>query len=132
LKTGELVKDWRRMNVAFTRARSKLVIFGSRSTLAQVPLLESFFQLMEGEGWILRLPGNAHEAHAGALSLPQDESTRYTHRDCIVNPKPEKEVRAKDLQDRESNKRRRINPNVGLLRGLPVLRDVRNDIIDLT
>ena len=120
------------MNVAFTRARSKLVIFGSRSTLARTPLLESFFQLMEGEDWILRLPGDAHETHAGVLSLPQGVSTRYTYHDCIVSPKSEKEGRTKDLQGRESSKRRRINPNVGLLRGLPALIDVYNDIIDLT
>lgn len=128
VKTGDLVKDWRRMNVAFTRARSKLVIFGSRSTLSRTPLLESFFQLMEGEGWIVRLPKDAHEAHAEALS-PKDISTEHTHRDCIANPKPEKDE--KDQQDRES-KRRRFNPGVGVLRGRPVLRDVYNDIIDLT
>jgi DNA replication ATP-dependent helicase Dna2 len=132
VKTGDLVKDWRRMNVAFTRARSKLVIFGSLSTLARTSLLESFFQLMEGEGWIIRLPRDAHEAHAGALSPPKGVSTEHTHRDCVANPKPEKEDRKKDLQDRESSKRRRFNPSVGLLRGRPVLRDVYNDIIDLT
>jgi DNA replication ATP-dependent helicase Dna2 len=128
VKTGDLVKDWRRMNVAFTRARSKLVIFGSRSTLSRTSLLESFFQLMEGEGWIVRLPKDAHEAHAGALSLPKDISTEHTQRDCVANPKKDEE---EDLQDRES-KRRRFNPGVGLLRGRPVLRDVYNDIIDLT
>lgn len=132
MKTGELVKDWRRMNVAFTRARSKLVIFGSRSTLTRTPLLESFFQLMEGEGWILQLPGNAHEAHAGALSPVAGESTKHTHHDCIVTTKPEKDGRTIDLEDRESGKRRRIDPNVGLLRGRPILRDVYSDIIDLT
>ena len=130
VKTGDLVKDWRRMNVAFTRARSKLVIFGSRSTLARTSLLDSFFQLMEGEGWIIQLPRDAHETHAGAFSLPKGVSTE--HRDCEANSKPEKEVRETDLQDRESSKRRRFNPDVGLLRGLPVLRDVYNDIIDLT
>ncbi|KAF9479182.1 Dna2-domain-containing protein [Pholiota conissans] len=57
---GELVKDWRRMNVSFTRARKKLVIFGSRKTLKREPLLASFFELMEGQGWILPLlPGAA-------------------------------------------------------------------------
>lgn len=114
------------MNVAFTRARSKLVIFGSRSTLARTSLLESFFQLIEGERWIFQLPRDAHEAHAGALSLPTG-----VH-DCVTNLKPEKEGRKKDLEDRDSNKRRRFNPSVGLLRGRPVLRDVYNDIIDLT
>jgi DNA replication ATP-dependent helicase Dna2 len=134
VKTGDLVKDWRRMNVAFTRARSKLVIFGSRSTLARTSLLESFFQLMEGEGWIVRLPRNAHEAHAGALSLPKGVgvSTERTHHDCVANTKPENEDRKKGLQDRESNKRRRFNSSVELLRDRPVLRDVYNDIIDLT
>lgn len=132
MKTGELVKDWRRMNVAFTRARSKLVIFGSRSTLSRTPLLESFFQLMEGEGWILQLPGNAHEAHAGALSPPQGAPIKNRHHDCIVNPNPEKEGRTIDLEGGESRKRRRIDPNVELLRDRPILRDVYNDIIDLT
>jgi DNA replication ATP-dependent helicase Dna2 len=131
VKTGDLVKDWRRMNVAFTRARSKLVIFGSRSTLARTSLLESFFQLMEDEGWIVQLPRDAHEAHARALSPPNGVSTEHLHHNCVANPKPEKEDR-KDLPDRESSKRRRFNPSVGLLRGRPVLRDVYNDIIDLT
>ena len=120
------------MNVAFTRARSKLVIFGSRSTLTRTPLLESFFQLMEGEGWILQLPRHAHEAHAEALSPPEGESTKHKHHDCIVNPKPEKESRTMDLEGRESSKRRRIDPSVELLRGRPILSDVYNDIIDLT
>jgi DNA replication ATP-dependent helicase Dna2 len=132
VKTGDLMKDWRRMNVAFTRARSKLVIFGSRSTLARTSLLESFFQLMEGEGWIVRLSRDAHEAHAGALSLPKGVSTEHKHHDRVADPKPDKEDREKDLLDRESNKRRRFNPSVGLLRGRPVLREVFNDIIDLT
>src|SRR5712672_1243046 len=127
MKTGDLVKDWRRMNVAFTRARSKLVIFGSRSTLARTSLLESFFQLMEGEGWIVQLPRDAHKAHSSALSPPKGVSTEHTHHDCVENSKPEKEDRKKDLQDRESSKRRRFNPNVGLLQGRPVLRDVYND-----
>jgi len=86
---------------------------------------------MEGEGWIVPLPRDAHETHGG-VSLSQGVSTKHTHRDCIVDPKPEKEGRTMDLQDRESNKRRRIDPTVRLLRGRPVLRDVYNDIIDLT
>ncbi|KAH8829949.1 Dna2-domain-containing protein [Flagelloscypha sp. PMI_526] len=57
---GDLVKDWRRMNVSFTRARSKLVIFGSRKTLQGEPLLKDFFKLMSSRGWILALPPKAH------------------------------------------------------------------------
>ena len=58
------MKDWRRMNVSFTRARSKLVIFGSRKTLQREPLLAQFFDLMETQGWILALPPGADIAHA--------------------------------------------------------------------
>ncbi|KAJ3553389.1 hypothetical protein NM688_g3640 [Phlebia brevispora] len=60
---GDLLKDWRRINVSFTRARSKLVIFGSRSTLKTAPLLREFFQLMENRNWTLTLPANAHQIH---------------------------------------------------------------------
>jgi len=129
------VKDWRRMNVAFTRARSKLVIFGSRSTLSRTPLLESFFQLMEGEGWIFRLPDDAHEAHAAALFSPQNLSTKRMHDDRTLDPEdsePAREGMTKGPDDKESGKRRRISPDHGFLRGRPILRDVFNDIIDLT
>ena len=51
------------MNVSFTRARSKLVIFGSRKTLQRDPLLAQFFDLMESQGWILALPAGADVAH---------------------------------------------------------------------
>ncbi|KAH8109923.1 Dna2-domain-containing protein [Phellopilus nigrolimitatus] len=53
---GDLLKDWRRINVAFTRARAKLVIFGSRKTLQASPLLADFFGLMDKRGWVLSLP----------------------------------------------------------------------------
>lgn len=55
------------MNVSFTRARSKLVIFGSRKTLQREPLLAQFFELMQGRGWILQLPPGAHIAHERVL-----------------------------------------------------------------
>lgn len=61
------MKDWRRMNVAFTRAKAKLVIFGSRKTLQELPLLSAFFDLMDAKDWIVNLPAFAHIAHADAL-----------------------------------------------------------------
>jgi DNA replication ATP-dependent helicase Dna2 len=63
---GELLKDWRRVNVAVTRARSKLIIIGSKSTLGQSQnkVVEGLVQLMDGKGWIDDLPANALDSHA--------------------------------------------------------------------
>jgi DNA replication ATP-dependent helicase Dna2 len=58
-----LLKDWRRINVAFTRARSKLIIFGSRKTLSSLVVLKQFLELMENRGWILTLRPGADKTH---------------------------------------------------------------------
>ncbi|KAF9431240.1 Tripartite DNA replication factor [Podila epigama] len=60
---GELLKDWRRINVAFTRAKRKLVVFGSRQTLQGSPVFERFLILMEQQNWILRLAPDAQHHH---------------------------------------------------------------------
>ena len=56
---GELLQDWRRVNVAFTRAKSKLIIFGSRSTIRETPPLDQFVKLVESRGWVYQLPSEA-------------------------------------------------------------------------
>lgn len=57
------------MNVSFTRARKKLVIFGSRKTLMREPLLSQFFELMQDNDWILTLPRGADKAHSAVFDL---------------------------------------------------------------
>lgn len=63
LQVGDLLKDWRRINVCLTRAKSKLIVFGSRTTLANLPLLQMFFGIVEERGWIYQLPAKANEQH---------------------------------------------------------------------
>ncbi len=46
VQTGQLLKDWRRINVALTRAKHKLILVGSLSTLRQAPLLESMLDYL--------------------------------------------------------------------------------------
>ena len=40
---GDLLSDWHRINVALTRAKTKLVLVGSLSTLTKHPLLDAMF-----------------------------------------------------------------------------------------
>ncbi len=59
-KVGELVRDWRRLNVCFTRAKCKLVFFGNRKTLEQGggECMGGFFGILERAGWFERLGDN--------------------------------------------------------------------------
>ena len=62
---GDLLKDWRRINVAFTRAKTKLLVVGSRSTLrcAEREMVARFVGIMESRGWVYRLPPDALGNH---------------------------------------------------------------------
>jgi DNA replication ATP-dependent helicase Dna2 len=60
LAVGSLLLDWRRLNVAFTRAKCKLVVIGSRATLSQSPVCQKFLLLCDEQGWVEKLPPNGH------------------------------------------------------------------------
>ena len=78
---GELLKDWRRINVAFTRAKTKLLVIGSRETLkgkgpdsnGEEEMVARFVKLMEEKAWIFDLPKTALEDH-----LFEDGQTQVT------------------------------------------------------
>lgn len=61
---GELLKDRRRVNVAFTRARSKLVVVGSEKTLSGNELLRDMVDMCRQKGWVLDLNQDMVEGHA--------------------------------------------------------------------
>lgn len=90
---------------------------------------------MEGEGWILQLPRGAHEIHAEALFPPENAPTKRGRQDSVGdqdNPKSEEQLEKGSPHGAGKNKKIRRSPDTGLLRGRPVLRDVFNDIVDLT
>ncbi|KAJ4393571.1 DNA replication endonuclease-helicase Dna2 [Gnomoniopsis smithogilvyi] len=63
---GDLLKDWRRINVAFTRAKTKLLVVGSKSTLKGSgceEMLARFIGLMEARCWIYDLKPDSLEGH---------------------------------------------------------------------
>ena len=51
------LSDLRRMNVAMTRARMKLVIIGSAATLTRHPFYEKLFLSQKKENWVKKVSG---------------------------------------------------------------------------
>lgn len=56
---GKLLQDWRRINVAITRAKSKLLLLGDATTLRSIPLFARLLDLVRQRGWYLQLPADA-------------------------------------------------------------------------
>ena len=52
---GKLLADWRRINVAVTRAQRKLVIVGSATTISSVPLMQTLLGVMGQQRSVLQL-----------------------------------------------------------------------------
>lgn len=71
---GDLLKEWRRLNVAVTRAKSKLVILGSRSTLSTNDTTKTFIDFLDLKGWYYTLPANADMIY----NLPQSVNNSPT------------------------------------------------------
>jgi DNA replication ATP-dependent helicase Dna2 len=55
---GELLEDWRRLNVAMSRAKSKLLVIADRATMKSVHVMKDMCDLMEARNWIITLPKN--------------------------------------------------------------------------
>lgn len=113
------------MNVSFTRARCKLIIVGSRTTLQHADLLAEFFNLMDSRGWILRLPPNAHQLHsclmesgpvppAKRVAAEMDKSAPGKENSPV--PRPIKKAKIRAVADS------------GVLRGKPILQDLVNAV----
>ncbi|XP_053720332.1 DNA replication ATP-dependent helicase/nuclease DNA2 [Synchiropus splendidus] len=58
---GELLKDWRRLNVAITRAKHKLLMVGSAATLRRYAPVEKLLNYLQQEEMIIQLPPSAHK-----------------------------------------------------------------------
>jgi hypothetical protein len=63
-QVGHLLTDRRRINVAFTRARSKLVLFGCARTLKASDVMKEMIELMESRGWVHELDEEELRLHA--------------------------------------------------------------------
>jgi len=102
---GDLLKDRRRVNVALTRARSKLVILGSEKTLSSNELLRDMVALCREKDWVLDLQPEMIDSHVfddgitQTAKTPTRPSDKSTHVDTMtkspsLSPTPAKKRKA--------------------------------------
>jgi DNA replication ATP-dependent helicase Dna2 len=104
---GELLKDWRRVNVALTRARSKLIVLGSRKTLKHNDLLNEMLVMMDKNHWSLDLPQHADDTHTF------DFSTQIAEQIVVEqspSPKKKKTIRSPLKSSQHSPSKKRSSP----------------------
>ncbi|KKZ68460.1 DNA replication ATP-dependent helicase Dna2 [[Emmonsia] crescens] len=121
---GELFRDWRRVNVAFTRARTKLLIVGSRNTLRDGnELLGKFVKLMDGKAWTYDLPRTAVEEHVfenvekGLTQLSPRKGTEGARsnstspkKKSLANKSPKRRILAHDRSPLKDKQRLVLSP----------------------
>jgi DNA replication ATP-dependent helicase Dna2 len=132
---GDLLKDWRRINVAFTRAKTKLLVIGSMSTLkgsgktGKENMLSRFVTLMEERDWIYNLPPDALESH-----FFEDSGTQATHSGTQANKSPNRPRKTAKLVTADGKENQRPTPKkarIGeraLIKGKLITRDILNEM----
>ncbi|PVV04497.1 hypothetical protein BB560_001002 [Smittium megazygosporum] len=60
--SGYILKDWRRINVALTRSKTKLIMIGSTDTLSTIPFFSEMIESLKSKNWV-------HEISHDVLSL---------------------------------------------------------------
>ena len=133
---GELLKDWRRVNVALTRARTKLLVLGSKKTLEGNDLLKDFVKLMDDKGWRYDLRLGALEGHVFDNSATQMSGTGSSG----LGPDIKLTSESKDAKDKTPDGKENANAKgkkmpskkgtmdiKALLGKRPILRDIVND-----
>lgn len=136
---GELLKDWRRVNVAITRAKSKLLIIGSKSTFGQSKdkVLEGLVKVMDEQGWIQDLPANAAESHKFEGGLGTQTQTPVG-RPQAATSQPSQETRSQRMGNNDKENRGVFRKPAKIVKGTidvdklletrPVIRDIINGI----
>lgn len=138
---GELLRDWRRVNVAFTRARTKLLVVGSMSTLRDGnELLGKYVKLVSDRGWVYDLPKDAVDNHLFedydiALSQTQqplspEQKKSPSRNKGARNPLSPVQPRQPPKGIKKPEKRgARMMDTEKIMRQRPLLRDMMNDMI---
>ncbi|AQZ16294.1 DNA2 (YHR164C) [Zygosaccharomyces parabailii] len=75
---GALLKELRRINVAMTRAKSKLIIVGSRATISSVPQMQRLINFLHEKGWIYELQQSFKQCYTFPTEHSQEADTTTT------------------------------------------------------
>lgn len=142
---GDLLRDWRRVNVAITRARTKLLVVGSRSTLRDGnELLCKYVRLVEGKGWVYNLPQGAASSHvfpsalldSTQLPFQSPVSAKKSKSPTVKEKSPSREpLSPLGTRQPSSGLRKPAKHGAKLFNGnsvvgnRPVLQDIVNDIV---
>ncbi|GAA5914570.1 hypothetical protein JCM5296_006275 [Sporobolomyces johnsonii] len=118
-QVGDLLRDWRRINVCLTRAKAKLVVFGSRSTLARVALLQQFFDLVADRGWVYALPASVKASLL--LKVESDEVVEEEDKKPVVK-------REEEADEQQQPKKKKRKGAGALVLGRPLASDIVNSL----
>nr|XP_036587856.1 DNA replication ATP-dependent helicase Dna2 [Colletotrichum truncatum]KAF6798997.1 DNA replication ATP-dependent helicase Dna2 [Colletotrichum truncatum] len=137
---GDLLKDWRRINVAFTRAKTKLLVVGSKNTLkgsGREEMLSKFISLMEERDWIYDLPADALDSHffddtatqftASGISPIKGKKNASSRTGFSPRKAPRLGLGVDKENYRPEPKRARIGEKV-LMKNKVILRDILNEM----
>ena len=131
---GDLLKDWRRVNVALTRARTKLLILGSWETMRKGnDLLRRFVELVDDRGWRFDLQPGALEGHTFEGRSATQVAGGST--EVKAEAKEKTKTKAKVNEERTIVRGKRMAEKVkgldtkALLKKRPVMRDIVNEAL---
>ncbi|KAM3079714.1 DNA replication endonuclease-helicase Dna2 [Clarireedia jacksonii] len=128
---GELLRDWRRINVAFTRAKTKLLVVGSRGTLKgngkgevrEEEMVSRFVRLMEERNWVYKLEREQYLGHYWEVMGTQTQASGVlggASQWRVEEKQRDKEVKSKRgvisvEGDKENSGMSRKNSGLGLM-----------------
>ncbi|KAI8326138.1 hypothetical protein GQ54DRAFT_253660 [Martensiomyces pterosporus] len=89
---GDLLRDWHRINVAITRARYKLIMVGSKSTLLRSPLLAGMLKSIAEDGGLIEIPANSllpvTTACSRSFARNSSSSSKTAAGNALLNGRP--------------------------------------------
>lgn len=99
---GDLLKDRRRVNVALTRARSKLVILGSEKTLSGNELLRDIVALCREKDWVLDITQDMVDGHPFNEGFTQPTGKAPSRKSAMQSTAPIKDATPSPAKKRKA------------------------------